>query len=68
VLHELRVLLAHKAVIFQTDVRHAGTYNITMRAWGKVGSANVKVQQHAAIYCRCWKQMIALNASGNTLN
>jgi len=67
-LHELRVLLAHKAVIFQTDVRHARTYNMTTRAWGKVGSADVKVQRHAAIYRRCRKQMIALNASGNTLN
>ena len=31
-LHELRVALASKAVIFQTDVRHAGTYNMTTRA------------------------------------
>jgi len=67
-LHELRVSLAHKAIIFRTDVRHAGTYNMTTRAWGKVGSADVKVQRHVAIYCRCRKQMIALNASGNTLN
>jgi len=67
-LHELRVSLAHKAVIFRTDVRHARTYNMTTRAWGKVGSADVKVQQHVAIYCQCRKQMIALNASSNTLN
>ena len=54
-LHELRVLLAHKAVIFWTDVRHAGTYNMTTRAWGKVGSVDVRVQRHAAIYCWCRK-------------
>jgi len=67
-LHELRVSLAHKAVIFRTNVRHAGTYNMTTRAWGRVGSADVRVQQHAAIYCWCRKQMIALNASSNSLN
>ena len=55
-LHELRVSLAHKAVIFRTDVRHDGTYNMTTRPWGKVGSADVKVQRHAAIYRWCRKQ------------
>jgi len=41
---------------------------MTMRAWGKVGSADVRVQRHVAIYHWCRKQMIALNASSNLLN
>lgn len=67
-LHELRVALANKAVIFRTDIRKAGTYNMTTRAWGRVASADGKVQQHAAIYRKCRKQMVALNARGNLLD
>ena len=67
-LHELRVALASKVVIFWTDVRHAGTYNMTTRAWGRVASADVKVQQQAAIYHRCCKQMVSLNAGGEVLD
>ena len=67
-LHELRVALASKAVIFWTDVRHAGTYNMTTRAWGRVATADVKVQQQAAIYRQCCKQMLALNPGGDLLD
>ncbi|KIM52522.1 hypothetical protein SCLCIDRAFT_32589 [Scleroderma citrinum Foug A] len=66
-LHELRVALANEAVIFRTDVRHARTYNMTTRAWGRVASANVKVQQQAEIYCQCHTQMLALNAGDDLL-
>ena len=66
-LHELRVALANKAVIFRTDIRHAGTYNMTTRAWGKVASADGKVQRQAAIYCWFQKQMVALNAGSKML-
>ena len=67
-LHELRVALASKAVIFWTDVRHAGTYNMTTRAWGRVATADVKVQRQAAIYRQCCKQMLALNPGGDLLD
>ena len=41
---------------------------MTTRAWGRVASADVKVQRQAAIYHWCCKQMVALNAGGEVLD
>ena len=49
-LHELRLALADKAVIFWTEVRHATNYNHNTWAWGKVASTEAIMQQHARIY------------------
>jgi len=67
-LHELRLALADKAVIFRTDVRHASNYSRNTRAWGRVASTEAVVQRHAAIYHRCRTQMIVLGASQEILS
>ncbi|KAI6140527.1 hypothetical protein BKA82DRAFT_4363373 [Pisolithus tinctorius] len=66
-LHELRLALVDKAVIFRTDVQKGGNYKMTTRAWGWISNAEAMVQQHAAIYRQCQKQLIALGAGEDIL-
>lgn len=61
-LHEIRLALAEKAVLFRTDVRHASSHQKTTRAWGKVTSVDGLLQRHASVYRRCRKAMIQLEA------
>ncbi|KAI6141233.1 hypothetical protein BKA82DRAFT_4362346 [Pisolithus tinctorius] len=66
-LHELRLALMDKAVIFRTDVRKGGNYKMTTRAWGQISNAEAMVQRHATIYRQCRKQLIALGAGEDIL-
>ncbi|KIO14692.1 hypothetical protein M404DRAFT_118702, partial [Pisolithus tinctorius Marx 270] len=66
-LHELHLALMEKAVIFCTDVWKGGNYKMTTRAWGWISNAEAMVQRHAAIYCPCRKQLIALGAGEDIL-
>ncbi|KAI6142698.1 hypothetical protein BKA82DRAFT_4017945 [Pisolithus tinctorius] len=66
-LHELRLALMDKAVIFRTDVWKGGNYKMTTRAWGRISNAEAMVQRHAAIYRQCRKQLIALGAGEDIL-
>ncbi|KAI6147700.1 hypothetical protein BKA82DRAFT_4014879 [Pisolithus tinctorius] len=56
-LHELRLALVDKAVIFRTDVRKGGNYKMTTRAWGRISNAEAM----------CRKQLIALGAGEDIL-
>ncbi|KAI6002176.1 hypothetical protein F5J12DRAFT_783943 [Pisolithus orientalis] len=66
-LHELHMALVDKAVIFRTDVWKGGNYKMTTWAWGQISNAEAMVQWHAAIYCQCRKQLIALGAGEDIL-
>ena len=66
-LHELRLALADKAVIFRTDIRGASNYQGTTRAWGRVAGTDAIVKRRVAIYRRCRMQMIALGADEDML-
>ncbi|KIN96387.1 hypothetical protein M404DRAFT_932164, partial [Pisolithus tinctorius Marx 270] len=66
-LHELHLALMDKAMIFCTDVQQGGNYKMTTWAWGQISNAEAMVQQHAAIYCQCQKQLIALGAGEDIL-
>ncbi|KAI6154969.1 hypothetical protein BKA82DRAFT_4010664 [Pisolithus tinctorius] len=66
-LHELRLALVDKAMIFRTDVRKGGNYTMTTWAWGWISNAEAMVQRHAAIYRQCRKQLIALGAGEDIL-
>ncbi|KAI6006503.1 hypothetical protein F5J12DRAFT_782792 [Pisolithus orientalis] len=56
-LHELQLVLAEKAVIFQTDIHHGSNYHMATHAWGRVANAKAVVQCHATVYCWCCIQM-----------
>ncbi|KIN94701.1 hypothetical protein M404DRAFT_167607, partial [Pisolithus tinctorius Marx 270] len=66
-LHELRLALVDKAMIFRTDVWKGGNYKMTTQAWGWISNAEAMVQQHATIYRQCRKQLIALGAGEDIL-
>ncbi|KAI6155971.1 hypothetical protein BKA82DRAFT_3967208, partial [Pisolithus tinctorius] len=66
-LHELCLALVDKAMIFHTDAWKGGNYKMTTRAWGWISNAEAMVQWHAAIYCQCQKQLIALGAGEDIL-
>lgn len=67
-LHEIRLALANKAVLFRTDVRHASSHATSSRAWGKVNAVEAAVSRYAAVYRRCRKAMVALGADETILN
>lgn len=43
-LHEMRLALADKAVLYRMDVRHGRNYNMTMRAWKKAADMEAIVR------------------------
>ncbi|KAI6012389.1 hypothetical protein F5J12DRAFT_926324 [Pisolithus orientalis] len=61
-LHELWLVLAEKAVIFQTDIHHGSNYHMATHAWGRVANTEAAVQCHAAVYFQCHIQMGRLGA------
>ena len=61
-LHEIRLALANKAVLFRTDVQHAASHAKTTRAWGKVNAVDAVVSRHVTIYRRCQSAMMKLSA------
>lgn len=66
-LHEIRLALANKAVLFRTEVRHASGHAKTTRAWSKVNALDAILGRHVAVYRRCRKAMINLGADDATL-
>src|SRR5467141_134005 len=66
-LHDLRIALADKAVLFRTDVRHADSQVATTRAWGRVSALDSSVKKHAQIYSNARRAMIALGAADDIL-
>ena len=67
-LHEIRLALANKAVLFRTDVRHASSHAKTTRAWSKVHSMDTILQRHTSVYRQCRKAIIDLGADELCLN
>ncbi|KAF8547808.1 hypothetical protein OG21DRAFT_1479386 [Imleria badia] len=66
-LHEIRLALADKAVLFRTDVQHAVSHARSTRAWSKVHVVDTMLGKHAAVYRRCRKAMLKLGADEATL-
>jgi hypothetical protein len=66
-LHEIRLAMADKAVLFRTEVRHASSHAKTTRAWGKVKAVDSVVSRHVAIYRKCRSAMMRLSASEDML-
>ncbi|KAI6139402.1 hypothetical protein BKA82DRAFT_4020163 [Pisolithus tinctorius] len=66
-LHELQLVLAEKAVIFQTDICHGSNYHMAMHAWGRVTNAEAAMQCHAAVYHWCRIQLGRLGARPDIL-
>jgi len=66
-LHEIRLALADKAVLFRTEVRHGRNYTMVSRAWKKVTDTEAVVKRHAAVYRRCHRQMILIGANSDLL-
>ncbi|KAF8833312.1 hypothetical protein BDN67DRAFT_864986, partial [Paxillus ammoniavirescens] len=66
-LHELRLALADKAVLFCTNVRHSSSQATTSRAWGRVMAVDATVNKFAKIYRVSRRAMLALGASNDIL-
>ena len=66
-LHEIRIALADKAVLFRTDVRYASNQAKTTRAWGKVNALDSVLHRHASVYRRCRIAMTRLDADNDIL-
>lgn len=66
-LHELRLALADKAVLFRTDVRHSKSQAMSTRAWSKVHAVEAIVARHSEIYRACRSAMIALGAGADLM-
>ena len=67
-LHEIRLSLADKAMLYRTDVRHGRNYTMTSRTWKKVADLDATVTRHTAVYHRCRKQMVALGTDSSILD
>src|SRR6267154_1355387 len=57
-LHNLRIHLCNKAILFQTTIRQAKSQALKTRAWSQVTSVQQAVSLHASIYTKTRKQMI----------
>lgn len=66
-LHEIRLALADKAVLFRTDVRHSKSQAMSTRAWGKVHAVEAIVTRHSDIYRACRSAMMALGAGTDVM-
>ncbi|KAF8431414.1 hypothetical protein L210DRAFT_3416275 [Boletus edulis BED1] len=67
-LHEIRLSLANKAVLFRTNVRLASSHAQTTRAWDKVHGVDAILNRHAAIYRACRQAMSHLGADNAMLS
>lgn len=67
-LHEIRLALADKAVLFRTEVRHSKSQARSTRAWGKVHAADAIVTRHCKMYRTCRTAMVALGADEELLS
>ncbi|KAG1739754.1 hypothetical protein EDB19DRAFT_1908771 [Suillus lakei] len=59
-LHNLRIHLCNKAILFRTTVRQAKSQALKTRAWSQVTSVQQAVSLHASIYTKTRKQMMQL--------
>ncbi|KAG1829901.1 hypothetical protein F4604DRAFT_1695707 [Suillus subluteus] len=59
-LHNIRVHLADKAVIFQKTVHYAKLQAASTRAWAQVHSVGRVVSINASVYSKCWSQLCRL--------
>ncbi|KAG1889860.1 hypothetical protein F4604DRAFT_1914378 [Suillus subluteus] len=66
-LHNLRIHLCNKAVLFRTAVRQAKSKALKMRAWSQVTSVQQAVSLHASIYTKTRKQMMKLEPGQDQL-
>ncbi|KAF8442018.1 hypothetical protein L210DRAFT_3360697, partial [Boletus edulis BED1] len=66
-LHDVRLVLIEKAVLFRNDIRHATSHAKKTRAWDKVHVVNLTLARHAAIYRKCRQAMVHLGADDDRL-
>ncbi|KAG1743982.1 uncharacterized protein EDB91DRAFT_1080812 [Suillus paluster] len=66
-LHNLRIHLCNKAILFQTTVRKAKYQALKTRAWSQVTSVQQAVSLHASIYTKTRKQMMKLELGQDKL-
>ncbi|KAG1783468.1 hypothetical protein EV702DRAFT_1176575 [Suillus placidus] len=59
-LHNLRIHLCNKAILFRTTVRQAKSQALKTQAWSQVTSVQQAVSLHASIYTKTRKQMMKL--------
>ncbi|KAG1907979.1 uncharacterized protein F5891DRAFT_939182, partial [Suillus fuscotomentosus] len=66
-LHNLRIYLCNKAILFRTTVRQANSQALKTRAWSQVTSMQQAVSLHASIYTKTRKQMMKLEPGQDQL-
>ncbi|KAG1723661.1 uncharacterized protein EDB91DRAFT_1063313 [Suillus paluster] len=66
-LHNLRIHLCNKAILFRTTVRQAKSQALKTRAWSQVTSVQQAVSLHASIYMKMRKQMMQLEPGEDQL-
>jgi hypothetical protein len=66
-LHNLRIHLCNKAILFRTTVRQAKSQALKTRAWSQVTSVQQAVSLHASIYTKTRKQMMKLEPGHDQL-
>ena len=66
-LHNLRIHLCNKAVLFRTTVRQAKSQALKTRAWSQVTSVQQAVSLHASIYTKTRTQMMKLDTGHGQL-
>ncbi|KAG1863871.1 hypothetical protein F4604DRAFT_1928984 [Suillus subluteus] len=66
-LHNLRIHLCNKAILFRTAVRQAKSKALKTRAWSQVTSVQQAVSLHASIYTKTRKQMMKLELGQDQL-
>ncbi|KAG1734432.1 uncharacterized protein EDB91DRAFT_1056926 [Suillus paluster] len=66
-LHNLRIHLCNKAILFRTTVRQAKSQALKTRAWSQVTSVQQAVSLHASIYTKTRKQMMKLEPGQDQL-
>ncbi|KAG1896737.1 uncharacterized protein F5891DRAFT_958104, partial [Suillus fuscotomentosus] len=66
-LHNLRIYLCNKAILFQTTIRQANSQALKNRAWSQVMSVQQAVSLHASIYTKTRKQMMKLEPGQDQL-
>ncbi|KAG2145401.1 uncharacterized protein EDB93DRAFT_1251269 [Suillus bovinus] len=66
-LHNLRIHLCNKAVLFQTMVRQAKSQALKTQVWSQVTSVQQAVSLHASIYTKTRTQMMKLDTGDGQL-
>ncbi|KAG2356503.1 hypothetical protein BDR07DRAFT_1380756 [Suillus spraguei] len=66
-LHNLRIHLCNKAILFRTTVRQAKSQALKTQVWSQVTSVQQAVSLHASIYTKTRKQMIQLEPGQDQL-